>query len=137
MSGQLTAETVLCEWCGSAFDDPAERDDPRRDANGEPICDQCYEDEFQYRCCWCGEYEEIEHRHKLVVVAEPQGFRPRIYRGIYRIVSLPYYADGMIQGWLFAHALKKICPLPEGIDTRDYPCGHLCRECQQKVEGGK
>jgi hypothetical protein len=72
-----------------------------------------------------------------LVVARPQGGCPQIRRGVYRIVSVPYYADGIIEWLLFADALKKICPLPKGIDTRGYACGHLCCECQEKVQGGK
>lgn len=119
---------IDCTYCGN------EAESPRLDDVDDPICFDCYHEHYEFTCCWCQEDEHQDHQHKMLVLVDPKG--AGIAVGIYRIVSLPYYADGMIEGFLFESALEHLRDLPEGIDTRGYPCGHLCRDCQKKaIEG--
>jgi hypothetical protein len=73
----------------------------------------------------------------MIVVAKPtraSGRRRRIGRGVYRVSDMPYYGGSMIgESYLFADALKRLCSLPEGVDTDGYPVGHLCKDCQERV----
>jgi len=129
--GTLTTEiTHDCNCCGCELDGE-EQESPRLDADGDPICDGCYQERYEFTCCWCEELEHIDHQHKLLVVdnAEEAGMP----RGVYEIVRKPYYADGMIEGHLYEDALKRIADVPDGLKIEWYPCGHLCKRCQGKI----
>jgi len=121
---------LKCYSCGAMFNDPDEEADPYRDDLDNPLCYDCFCDEYQFRCCSCGEWGYNEDQHKMLVVTKKtQGIK----RGVYRVVRLPYYADGMIEGIIFEDCLEWIADLPEKLHMNDCPCGHLCVECQAKV----
>ena len=127
-----------CPWCSEELtreeiEHPVYR-------QGELICDECDTEHFQFSCCMCDEYEENEYQEAigcLLVVAEPVDMFPsgRAYRGIYEITKHPYYRCGMLGGSdLFKKAVKKISPLPKGIDPGEFHCGYLCRPCAEKMK---
>ena len=120
-----------CNCCGRKLDGE-EQEQPKLDEDGDPICDQCFEEEYEFRCCWCDQSEHNNHADKFLVVAnaEEAGFP----RGVYEIVSKPYFRDGMTEGSLIKSALKRIADVPEGLKIEWYCCGHLCQSCQGKIK---
>jgi hypothetical protein len=126
--GKITHD---CNCCGCKLDSE-EFEQPKLDEYGDPICDQCYEEEYEFKCCWCNQHEHNDQADKFLVVAnaEEAGFP----HGVYEIVIKPYYRDGMIEGSLIKSSLKRIADVPEGLKIELYPCGHLCQSCQGKIK---
>jgi hypothetical protein len=134
----VAPRAIECRWCGNALSEE-EADSPRRDDDNDPICDECWHNEYEFTCCWCQNYENVAHQDYLVI-SEPTpamglgpGYGP-LNMGVYKIVDSPYFGGPLIGlGYLFANALEFVADLPDGIDTNGYPCGHLCRECYAKL----
>jgi hypothetical protein len=127
------ATSVECRWCGKNLD-WEEAENPRRDGDGDPICDNCWHDYYEFTCCWCQNYDEIQHQNYLAIVEPTRSEYGVLGIGIYKIIDAPYFGGPLIgQGYLFADSLEFAAKLPDGIDTNGYPCGHLCRECQCKI----
>ena len=117
-----------------------------------PVCDDCYHDHFEFTCCACEEYGEVEDQHKYLVVFEAVD---DVEPGIYRIKYKPYFTSGLIgSSWLHPRTLDKVKDLPVrwlayvSITGKDifrelkaeeqddgYPCGHLCADCQKAIFG--
>ncbi len=140
-----TERTVdLCDRCGEALD-LEEADNPHRDEDddgnetGEPICDECYHENYEFTCCCCSEYGHVSDQHKMLVVFEEThsmgGPERTVAPGIYRIKGRPYYGDMMIgPGWLYGDKLERIADVNPDMDGDGYPCGHLCAACQENVK---
>ena len=127
-----------CTKCGSTLE-PDEEKTPRIDKNGDVLCDRCFNELYQYLCPICEEdfYENynqkispkyfiITNEAKGVTVAKP---------GLYEIISLPFYADGMIETHLFSNAIKRLCDTPKDLDEDDlfYPLYFICESCTEKI----
>jgi hypothetical protein len=125
-------DTLSCTSCGYAITDPDEMKNPYRDEDDCEICSNCYHEHYEFTCCWCQEDEHVDYQHVLLVVGDEEG--AGVARGVYRIIHLPYYSDGIIEGSLVESSLERIAGVPDGLTIGYYPCGHLCRECQQKIE---
>ena len=125
-------ELPVCEYCGNRLtDEEIEYPPGAGPEEGELICEDCYHERYEFTCCWCQNYDLDEYQHVFLVLTEKvDDFKP----GVYRIVAKPYYADGMIEGFILPHAIERVCAVPDGVDTEGYPAGHLCRECQTKIE---
>src|ERR1700722_18101083 len=90
-----------CTSCGEPFDEEEregphyERTDKGKNIRSRPICDQCFHDEYEFTCCWCKEYGDVEDQHKMLVVFEEcanfDNRDARILPGLYRITDGPYY----------------------------------------------
>ena len=122
-----------CWYCGQRLDkDEEEQLYLDKAQHGDLFCYQCYHEKFEFTCCHCQEYDHIDNRPKMLVVFEPEdaglpaGWKP----GVYEILHLPYYADGMIEVFIYKWALAYLGPLPAKADSHDYACGHLCYDCQ-------
>ena len=117
-----------CKSCGAVLSEE-ELDGPYTNTDGDTLCDECHqEDEFE--CCWCHESSISENQHKMLVIIKTiQSIKP----GVYKIISWPYYADGMIDFHLFTSSLARFAKLPKDIKFDDYRAGHLCDECQEKI----
>ena len=130
----LAAECARCRESLSV----EELECPYEDDGWGTLCDDCYHECCEYTCCWCQNYEHVDHQHELLVVFEAGlAFRDAVPPGVYRITKSPYYTSSLISsGWLHPECLERVCDLPADLATNDtgYPCGHLCRECQQKME---
>jgi len=140
---------VVCAWCGETIEDPDEAANPRM-IDGEIICDESWEEHFAFRCCLCENLEENEfQRTHIVVIDSREAFgvewrdgnaRVRHPRGIYEVLSCPYFSAPLIgSGSLWAESLKRIAPVPKEVleaykdEYYSYPCGHLCESCLEKA----
>lgn len=130
------AATSTCGWCGECLTQE-EIESPQLDSGGGNMCDDCYREHFCFTCCVCGEYDENGHQDCLAVTEEVRtiGEGEVTKRGIYRVIKWPYYCCPTIgEGDLLSHALGYLRDIPSsGIDTGDYPCGHICRNCQSDL----
>lgn len=135
-----TTEWEYCSWCGREFRDneqPYEDEEGVCGNSGDPLCYDCWNENYQFVCCWCQEHGLKKHQHKMLVVAEADRvstLHRDVPEGVYRITKTPYYASGIISSRLYGDAIERLTDLPEGIDTGWYPCGHLCENCQAKIE---
>lgn len=127
----LLNASVPCINCEHLIPDN-EMEHVSRDPDGDPICDECYYDRYHFRCSLCEEYEHNRHQHNVMVVYEDDVIQEQ-GPGLFQIVDLPYYADGMIEGYVIESAVKRVGPLPKGAQSScGYPAGHLCRRCVKK-----
>ncbi len=124
-----------CSYCGDEITDPEERADPRRDPNDDEVmCDDCYQEHFEFTCCWCKEYASTDVQHEMLVIEDADNEMAEYRKGVYRVVDSPYWSDGMIECNLVPSSLEWIAELPDGLHVDYYSCGHLCAECQGKIE---
>ena len=69
----------LCTDCGSTLE-PDEEESPRRNEDGNIVCDQCFDDHYQHLCPICEEHfyedfnQEISPKHFIITrQAEKRG----------------------------------------------------------------
>lgn len=91
------------------------------------LCESCYRAEHAFECCKCENHDCHEAPGRLAVLTEKYG---ELEPGLYRIKSWPFYADGMIEGYLFEDAFERIGDAPNEVDTEGYPVGFLCCDCE-------
>ena len=123
---------TTCTWCGTELD-AEESDSPRTDGGGDVICDNCHHDHYEFTCCLCEDYGDVEVQHKyLVVFTETDGVLPGIYQ---TAEDRPYWCDAVLDAWLYPEALSRVRDLTPGLEASDrgWPCGHLCGDCQDKL----
>lgn len=102
--------------------------------DGSIYCQACYYDNQAFQCTLCDEHEEQQYQHNVLAIYSPdecfrrEGKEP----GLYHITGRPYYADGMIEGYIFDDRVTRVAPLPDGAVEGCYPAGHLCRACVAK-----
>jgi hypothetical protein len=121
----------ICAYCGDELDEE-EIESPRVDGEGDIICDECYNEQCEFKCCLCRDYGNIADQHKIVVVFEKiLGVEP----GLYRVTNRSYWYASIVgdDGGIFPTAVQRIGNIPVGADGNGYPCGHLCAECQKKL----
>jgi hypothetical protein len=126
-----TKSVIECSYCGEHLGDD-ESENPRIDpADDLPVCDECWHDKFEFTCCRCCEYGDVEDQHNLLVVFEKTG---KVEPGVYKVTGRPYYTHALIgEGWLHDWALKRIADVNPDMDGEGYPCGHLCLNCQSNL----
>lgn len=129
------SEKIYCCLCC----DPLEGEEVERpnEVNEEIYCDQCYHEHFEFTCCMCQNYGHIDDMDNIVVVLEPtDGWHGKMPTGIYKVIEMPYFSCVIAShSWLHDECLERISDLPESIISSNmYPCGHLCLDCQEKVE---
>lgn len=116
-------------WC------PVCKDHLPRDEGQAQQCGLCFEDHHVHEgvtVLVAG--GEVEHDE----AGEPEPGREHgLVPGAYRIKHFPYYADGMIEGYLIESSLERIGDVPAGVDFLGYPCTHLCDECSKKTLSSK
>jgi predicted amidophosphoribosyltransferase len=127
----MATEQTTCRACGAELDDE-ERADPRTRDDPWVLCDRCYEEEYEFDCCWCQESDHRDYQHAYVVVFDPNE-AGLDFPGIYRVERTPYYSQPWVGlGTLHAWALTWVAHVPPDAAS-DYPCAHLCRGCQARV----
>ena len=139
---EILPEGTKCPNCGYKLDEE-ERESPRLSWDNEPICDDCYQEEYQYRCCNCEEhYDQDEDgqdvQHNMIVVFSPtvSSYGEKVLPGVYRVTGGPYWSTDYFSSCLHSYNLKWLCKLTESFQKEDpfYPVGHLCTDCQQEME---
>ncbi len=137
MSKDCLPEGAKCDWCEYDLDDE-ERESPRLNGSDEPICDDCYQEEYEFPCCLCENYDEQDVQHEMLVVFVPTSASggDKVQPGVYAITGGPYWGTDYFSSWLDASQLAWLCPLPESLRDDDpfYPVGHLCRDCQKEMQ---
>ena len=130
---------MKCVYCDNELDEE-EAEDPHRDRDGDPLCDECHREHFQFTCCGCGNYGDNEDQHNMLVVFDAEGAfdeedrKARFGRGVYRVKDRPYYVSDYFSMQLRTRCLERIGDVPKGADPEGFACGHLCLECQQEVD---
>lgn len=113
----METEVLKCSRCGGETDHLDDGD----------VCCSCWSEENEFECCLCGEYEHVDHQHKLLVIFEECG---RTMPGIYKIIASPYWCSNYFDMWFFSDALERIADAPISPEWYGYPSGHLCQKCQ-------
>jgi hypothetical protein len=131
----MLAQATDCSRCGNKLEYPEDPDLDRDD--NEPICSECYHDQYEFTCCCCCEYGDVADQHNMLIVFEElysHGATRTVGPGIYRILGGPYYGGPLIgSGWLYGDRLERVADVNPDMDGEGYPCGHLCLGCQEKV----
>lgn len=125
-----------CPWCGKEMNDE-ERESPRFDSDGKPMCDDCYHQEYEWTCAKCEEYEHEDYRGGInclfVVIDDEEAGVPV---GTYRVKEHPYYDSDLFSSSFLQWAIEQVDGNTHGLTeekTDYYPVGHLCRECARKL----
>lgn len=85
--------------------------------------DECFK-QVGFRCGDCEDWFLNEELRYLAVVRKVEG----VQRGVYRIVKIPFYADGIVEAHLYRNALRRDGHII-GTEPREYPVCLLCPEC--------
>jgi len=110
-------------------------DDAGYERDGDLWCYECYTEKYQFICAWCEDFGDVDDQHQYLLVfdAEEAGLD---VPGVYRVTDLPYYTSALIGGgWMWQQSLQYLGPLPRTVqpEYQEYPCGHLCLECQREM----
>lgn len=119
-----------CGNCGDIFDSWSENAE-YVDALGKMLCESCYRAMGCYQCCKCEDHDLHNGPGRMAVLTQREG---KLRPGLYRITRWPFYADGMIEGYLFESSFEKIGELPSKIETNGYPMGFLCQKCETGLD---
>jgi hypothetical protein len=128
---------ICCASCDAEFDDE-ERESPRRDSNGDALCDACYREEYEGTCDRCDEIVEktelaMKPGELLAFWEEVDGLKP----GYYKVIRWPLYADGMINGYVYTENLQFFAALDaKGVAAAKdawTPGGCLCAACRSEI----
>jgi len=118
-----------CGWCYRLIDSWGEHIEWVH-SKEQRLCESCYQAERAFECCACDEHDCHEAPGRMAVVTEEvQGLSP----GLYRITRWPFYADGMIEGYIYQSSFERIGEIPKSADTNGYPIGFLCLGCERKT----
>lgn len=123
-----------CSNCECELDEDSIYPEPEGDGD---LCEECYYD-MHFQCALCEEREYKKYRHQVLVVFDPEEvfLGPETEKpGLYLIKERPYYADGMVEGFVYNSRVEWLAPLPDEIKQNYYPAGHLCRDCIGKTVG--
>lgn len=135
---------MKCASCGVLLDGE-EQEHPERDGDGNPICDECYREEFMDVCerCqdWTNKTDLDSQPGTLIVVfsaAPARGGDGDLQPGYYRVVSWPFFANGMFEGHFYAAALRRVAELDERGLKAALLCASmgapLCGACRVQIE---
>jgi hypothetical protein len=132
---------MKCTLCEEELDEE-EIESPRKDRDGDIICDKCFDDRYSYHCPICEEmFSEdfsVKISPKYPLIAEYASEDIDIDSGIYEILSYPFYADGVIEIHIFKSAVKRISGLPNDLDEDDLwsDIYYVCDDCIKKMSLG-
>lgn len=127
----------LCAECEEELSDD-EFDSPYLNGDNLPICFNCYESDYSFQCCMCGNLADLIEEGEiggLLICVDTEG-TGLPFTGVYKVISWPYYYNGMIESSMEEHSLELItrCLYDLENDTDGYPIAHLCRACSEKVK---
>lgn len=127
------SETKNCEWCGRELT-PEEIAHPC-EVEGYVVCSHCEmadEELEEGECCRCGGSELEKYlgcEGSLMVVVNDEA---KVPKGIYEVLSLPFYTYNYFSMWLHTEAIKQLSNSTWGLDESDtegFAIGFLCRNC--------
>lgn len=119
-------QEMNCEWCGEEF--KGEEIDAPMSYRGAIICDNCH-DEKSFPCAICGEYMTDEDV-RCFAVNEDDDYDFGVEKGIYKIISTPFFVDNMISQTILSGAVRKIAEPKD-----DSGSGYICNDCSKQIEG--
>lgn len=134
-----TTEAPSCSRCGDELDEE-EKACPSLDADGDAVCDRCYE---EYCCAECSRCSETTDKSDLktdpglfiIMMEETDEDLPV---GYYRILRRPFFVDAMLSGWFIQGALQRVADLDEtgnrAARERISAAGPVCTRCQKEVQ---
>lgn len=93
-----------CDGCGSLIDSWGEHVEWVH-SKEQRLCESCYQAERAFQCCACDEHDCHDGPGRLAVLTEEKG---NLSPGLYRITRWPFYADGMIEGYLFESSFERV-----------------------------
>lgn len=139
---QGSASVTHCTDCGEELDEE-EFESPQRDASGDVICDECYDERYLDYCDRC--MEKIEKTEleatpgQLIAVWREAPGRPNdLSPGYYRVKEWPIYADGVIEAYMISSSLERVGDLDadgqRAAKDAWTPCGPMCLTCREQVE---
>lgn len=131
-----------CTYCGQTLNDD-EANSPEKDEDGDVMCDDCHKDHYMDSCERCQNYVDKKDLdcspgNLIVTWREAPGRPDDLSPGYYRVKEWPFFADGMIEGYMISRNLEKIGDL-SAADTKVAAdawteCSPLCSECREKIE---
>jgi hypothetical protein len=136
----MSTTTEVRHECTSCGDDLSlsgiDVNDPFRDSEGEPICFNCYRDEYMFECGKCQEDQagdEAGAVGNVILVFEDDCGVDQI--GVYEVLRKPLYMQATVgAGSLYPDCLTYLGPIPEGLESDGCPCSFVCTECSVKIK---
>jgi len=127
---EATTNDPTCTMCGELLNDQ-EIEGPERDDAGDAICDECYHEHYTFDCSLCQEEGETKDQHNMIVVFNEAAGVPV---GTYKVTDYPYYICSILgDGEILPFRVERIADVPDGAESDDHWCGHLCRCCQEDI----
>lgn len=131
-----------CTYCGNNLDDE-EAASPEKDDDGDVMCDDCYQEHFMETCERCQNLVDTKSLdcspgNLIATWRKAEGSPDDLTPGYYRVKEWPFYADGMIEGYMISRNLEKVGELSER-DAKAAPeawtsCSPLCSTCRAEIE---
>lgn len=117
------SDVIYCADCEKRLS-PDEIEDPHVCANGDVICQRCYESSFDTPCARCGEMMEFycaEDPGRFISVDDFHSLVHGVPEGVYLILTHPLFDQDHN---LIASALSQVASEPAGEDFH-----HICPNC--------
>lgn len=119
-----------CTWCGEELRYP---DDPDRDGAGDPICERCWKEEFQFICAVCDERTwegEEKERKQYIVIDNTDSPEP----GIYRVTGKPFYTSNYFRIGYREQNLEKVAEITDEFEMAGRIVGKwVCFDCIKDI----
>ena len=137
-----------CSRCGNDFNSE-ELENPRFDEDNDPICDQCYEDNYQQYCLLCEEYYDnpTKPEETFFLVAKEVSDECDVEPGFYKVLEWPYWlrATGFGFETLFKRAIQLVKKADinsmlkklHGRYTQEFGANEICEDCFNKYTNRK
>lgn len=132
-----------CTRCNNALTEEEIEHPDKEEGTDDVICSSCWSDLYQDECTRCCEYvmkTELNTKPGALIGIwrdAPACGQDPLKAGYYVVRSWPIFADGMIEGYFFGNAVRRVADLDEQGERRakdqQYMSGPICRECQGRV----
>jgi len=127
---------MICFICEKPLN-AEERRDPKRDENGDALCDECYSSEYEAPCGRCHNYYDMLHwRHPVHFIAFPEAQEAdeMLVPGYYRVLRYPLWTSDYFTTSVEMRNVVKVADL-RGDDRQpgNAPCVHICMDCTAEV----
>jgi len=112
-----------------------EIDSPFKDEEGNPICDNCWDEYYRIFCHLCeNSFDKKEWKHFLV---PPEGFDGVIgvdKPGIYEILEYPFYVASVVTGIerIWSDRVRWVADIPENYQET-WATYEVCPDCVKSL----